>query len=83
MNDVMRRKMSSAYNNFEDNFKMAKTSEDGMNLLIKNWNLCHCCFSLHLAPNRRSKRVLLGCPFWRMYMSIHLVIFVQRGSARK
>jgi hypothetical protein len=35
MNDVMRRKMSSAYNNFEDIFQMAKTSEDSINLLIE------------------------------------------------
>jgi hypothetical protein len=83
MNDVMRMKMSSAQNNFEDIFQMAKTSEDGIDLLIKNWNICHCCFNPHVALDRRSNKVLMGCPFRRMYMSIHLVIFIQRGSARE
>jgi hypothetical protein len=35
INDVMRMKMSSAQNKFEDIFQMAKTSEDGIDLLIK------------------------------------------------
>jgi hypothetical protein len=34
--DSLRRKMSSAYNKFEDIFQMAKTSEEGMDLLIQN-----------------------------------------------
>jgi hypothetical protein len=36
MDKAMRRKMSSAHNKFEDIFQMAKTSEEGMDILIQN-----------------------------------------------
>jgi hypothetical protein len=36
VDEAMRRKMSSAHNKFEDIFQMAKTSEEGMNILIQN-----------------------------------------------
>jgi hypothetical protein len=36
VDEVMRRKMSSAHNKFEDVFQMTKTSEEGMCILIQN-----------------------------------------------
>jgi hypothetical protein len=36
MDDVMRRKMSTTHNKFEDIFQMAKTSEESMDTLIHN-----------------------------------------------
>jgi hypothetical protein len=36
MDEAMRRKMSSAHNKFEDIFQMAKTSEEGMGILLQN-----------------------------------------------
>jgi hypothetical protein len=36
MDDVMRRKMSTAHNKFEDIFQMAKTSEESMDTLMHN-----------------------------------------------
>jgi hypothetical protein len=35
MDEAMRRKMSSAPNKFEDIFQMAKTSQEGMDILIQ------------------------------------------------
>jgi kynureninase len=36
MDDVMRRKMSTAYNKFQDIFQMVKTLEESMDTLIHN-----------------------------------------------
>lgn len=36
VDDVIRRKMSTAHNKFEDIFQMAKTSEESMDILIQN-----------------------------------------------
>jgi hypothetical protein len=36
MEDTTRRKMATAHNKFEDIFQMAKTSEEGLDILIQN-----------------------------------------------
>jgi hypothetical protein len=73
---VMRMKMSSAQNKFEDIFQMAKTSEDGIDLLIKKLESLSLLFEPTCCTRQEEQESFID-------MSIHLVIFVQRGSARE
>jgi hypothetical protein len=52
MDDVMRKKMSTAHNKFEDIFQMAKTSEDSMDILIQNLE----SLSLLFQPTTRTRQ---------------------------
>ncbi|PUZ51039.1 hypothetical protein GQ55_6G134700 [Panicum hallii var. hallii] len=61
-------------NRWTKNCKREDAYDSEGNLLIEN---------LHLAQDKRNKRLLLGCPFQKMCKCIHLVTFVQRGSARE
>jgi hypothetical protein len=52
MDDVMRRKISTAHNKFQDIFQMAKTSEESMDTLIHNLE----SLSLLIQPASRTRQ---------------------------
>jgi hypothetical protein len=52
MEDTMRRKMASAHNKFEDVFQMAKTSDEGLDILIQNLE----SLSLLFQPSSRTRQ---------------------------
>jgi hypothetical protein len=52
MDDVMRRKISTAHNKFQDIFQMAKASEESMDTLIHNLE----SLSLLIQPSSRTRQ---------------------------
>jgi hypothetical protein len=52
MEDTTRRKMASAHNRFEDVFQMAKTSDEGLDILIQNLE----SLSLLFQPSSRTRQ---------------------------
>ena len=61
MDESMRRKMSSAHNKFEDIFQMAKTSEEGMDILLQNLESLSLLFQPRSHTRQEEQENFIGC----------------------
>ena len=57
----MRRKMSSAQNKFEDIFQRAKTSEEGIDVLIQNLESLSLLFDPSTQTRQQEQENFIGC----------------------
>jgi hypothetical protein len=60
MDEGMTRKMSSAHNKFEDIFQMAKTSEEGMDILIQNLESLSLLFQPTVQTTQEEREKFIG-----------------------
>jgi hypothetical protein len=58
--ETMRRKMSSAHNKFEDIFQMAKTLEEGMDILIQNLESLSLLFQPNMQTTQEEQENFIG-----------------------
>jgi hypothetical protein len=60
MDEAMRRKMSSTHNKFEDIFQMAKTSEEGMGILLQNLEALSLLFQPTVQTTQEEQENFIG-----------------------